>query len=69
MLQSVEQENHSANQRIQQLTTALRETAARRKYLERIRVEHLDMLQVIREELLLMQQGVDRITAALNNEE
>ena len=69
LLNSVEAENHAANQRIRQLTTALRETSARRKYLESIRVDHLDLLQVIREELLLMQQGIDRITAALNKEE
>ena len=69
LLQEVEAQNQQANQQIAKLTTSLRETAARRKFLEKERISHLEVIKLIREELILMQQSLDRITTELSERE
>ena len=69
LVEQVAAQNEQANQQIAQLTTSLRETAARRKFLEKERTSHLEVIKVIREELILMQQSLDRITTELSERE
>ena len=51
--------------KINQLSTSLRELTARRKYLEHLRVENMGFMKTIGENMLMMQEAIDRINAVI----
>jgi len=51
--------------KINQLSTSLRELTSRRKYLEHMRVENMAFMKTIGENMLLIQEAIDRINSVI----
>ena len=57
----------ASQEKVRQQAHALEAVTKRRDYLEKMRVEQMNCLTVIRKEMKLMQDVVDRIASALEN--
>jgi len=57
----------TSHEDIRRLTTHLTEVSRRRKFLEKLRVDHIRRLESIAEELRVMQSSVDRVAEILQD--
>ncbi len=59
----------ASQQKVRDQMQALEAVSKRRDYLEKMRVENVECLKVIKQEMMIIQAAVDRITSAIQDAE